>query len=363
MVSIAILATGDEIVQGDVLNTNTRYIAQALQADGFPVHIHAACCDEESAMLACFQWLTASHDVIITVGGLGPTTDDKTRFVLADFTQEPLIEHEKAMQHITARLQSLNLSMNAGNRQQALFPANTQLFPNPHGSAFGGCYTWNNKRYILLPGPPRECLPMFNEYVLPIFHALQPTHQVLLRWRLFGVAESVLDHMMEEALADMDCETGYRWDPPYVEFKVRCLPSMAETIQKRVDSLAKPHIIASVEEKASEKLRSLLENRQATVVINDKVTGGVLQTLIQRPANHAFLYFNQSDCKADWNIHIQGLDGYWTGEKQDKNTLSVTIQQQNGLMKETCELPWFGSNMLHYAAEWVSFKIVDMMSK
>lgn len=359
---IAILATGDEVVSGDILNTNTRFIAQSLQIEGFGPALHMACCDNEKQMLECLDFLIPSHDMIIIIGGLGPTTDDKTRFVLSAFTQEPLVEQAEAMEHIAARLKALNLKMNAGNRQQALFPENTQLFPNPHGSAFGGCYTWKNKQFILLPGPPRECIPMFNTYVLPLLRSLRPTDEVLLKWRLFGIAESVLDEMMEKALADVECETGYRWDPPYVEFKVRCQPSLVETIKKRIDPLAKPHIISSLEENASESLRKFLEALQESVMIRDTATGGVLQTLIQSPANHAFIHFDESNHSPDWEILIQGLDAYWAGKHAAKCMLSLSIKHQNRIMEDAIELPWFNTRVLHYAAEWLSFRMKEKMS-
>lgn len=113
--------------------------------------------------------------------------------------------------------------------QQCLFPANARLFPNPYGTAMGCSYSWKGKVFILLPGPPRECLPMFNQDVLPLLlQTSRHSNKQILRWRVFGLAESEIAQILEEALEGLDCQTGYRLETPYLEFKVRCKRELIE---------------------------------------------------------------------------------------------------------------------------------------
>ena len=137
--TIAILATGDEIIHGDTLNTNSHAIAHAINSEGLALGLHVSSSDNENEMLGCIEFLSQKHDTIILLGGLGPTSDDRTRFVLARFLKTTLVEFPKALAHIQARITRANLSLNPGNRQQALFPSGAVLLPNPHGTAMG-CY-------------------------------------------------------------------------------------------------------------------------------------------------------------------------------------------------------------------------------
>ncbi len=188
--TIGILATGDEIVHGDTLNTNGQDMAQILSSEGFPLGFHLSCSDKEKDILTSLQFLTQKHDTIILIGGLGPTTDDLTRFALAKWTGEPLIQHADALKHVQDRLSRARVTMNEGNLQQCFFQATAKLLPNPHGTAMGGYYQWKNKTFILLPGPPRECLPMFKNYVLPLLADVQRSQKHILKWCIFGLAES-----------------------------------------------------------------------------------------------------------------------------------------------------------------------------
>lgn len=361
--SIAILATGDEIVHGDTLNTNAHDIAHILSSEGLSLGLHMACSDKEAEMIECLAVLTRKHDTVIIIGGLGPTTDDLTRFALAKFTQETLVQHEEALAHIQSRLQAANVTINQGNLQQCLFPESAQILPNPHGSAVGCYYIWENKTFILLPGPPRECLPMFNNHVLPMLQQKAHSQKQILKWRIFGLAESEIGQILEEALADIDCNTGYRLDVPYIEFKVRCRAELVDTIKGIVDPILTPHTIATVEQKASDKLRELILKINEPITIIDDVTGGLLQSLITRPGmNHLVRFHNQG--KTSLYFHLSGLEEYWTKEPP-KGTTQVIIHYRNHNQEggETHQIPYRSPLVLSYAAEWLSFRLFHLINQ
>jgi len=360
--TIAILATGDEIIHGDTLNTNGFDIAHALSAESMQLGMQLACSDKESDIVDGLRFLSRHHQTIIIMGGLGPTSDDRTRFALARFLNTPLIEHDVAIKHIQTRLSRAGLELNAGNRQQAYFPEKAKLLANPHGTALGCCYQHQDQLFFLLPGPPIECLNMFHTDVLPYLRQqLPPSQKQLIKWRLFGVSEGMIAEKLDQALQHLPCETGYRLERPYLEFKIICHQDDISTVKQIIDPMVKPYIIASPEQRASERLQSVIEQLQQSIVITDEATGGLLQTLIQRPSNFQWLHF-QSTSHADWYFHIQGLQEYWQQESEKKTSqISLSYRGKNKENNETHTLPYYSPWVVNAAAEWLAFQIVNIL--
>lgn len=361
--TIAILATGDELIQGDTLNTNTQAIAHALHSEGLILGNQLTCTDQEDDIVDSLSYLSQKHDIVIITGGLGPTTDDRTRFALARFLKVDLVKFAKAHEHVQTRLRRAGLKMNSGNQQQTLFPKDAILFQNPHGSAMG-CYYQNEQQiWMMLPGPPRECIPMFMEQGMPLMQNTKHHHQSLLKWRLFGVAEGEIAEVLETALQGLACETGYRLETPYLEFKVRCDPNLVMKIKQKIDPLVLPHVIASPGQKASEKLSALIQHLRISIVVIDDVTGGVLQRLIQKPANYAWLKFHETT-SAKLYFHLSGLQEYWLEESGVTSTL-LTIKYQNETEHgiESHQIPYRSSLVIEYAAEWLCFRLLHLIDQ
>lgn len=362
--AIAILATGDELIQGDTLNTNTQAIAHALHSEGLSLGIQMSCRDKEGDIMDGLTFLSQNHDIIILTGGLGPTTDDRTRFALGRFLDTPLIEFSEALEHIQARLVKANLKMNAGNHQQTLFPPNAILLPNPNGTAMGCYCSENHKIFILLPGPPRECIPMFMTHVIPLIQNTEHHNQQLLKWRLFGVAEGEIAEVLESALEGVHCETGYRLETPYLEFKVRCDPIDAPRIKQMIDPLVLPHFIAPPEQKASERLCLMIEHLQKSMVIIDDVTGGVLQRLIHRPCNYHWLKFHDTASSPQLYFHLSGLEEYWKEQAQASVThLTIKYHNDTEHVSESHQIPFRSSLVIEYAAEWLCFRMLHLIDQ
>ncbi|KTD48544.1 competence damage inducible protein CinA [Legionella rubrilucens] len=359
----ALLATGDEIVIGDTLNTNGQQIAHALHAEGLALGLHMTCGDDETQIYQSLSYLASQHDIILITGGLGPTSDDRTRYALARLMGVGLEKFPEALEHIQKRLRHSALSLSTGNQQQALFPPGATLLPNPNGTAMG-CYCyWQNKLLILLPGPPRECLPMFNQHVLPLLQTSAHTDKTLLKWRVFGVAESQIAQQIDEAVQALDCETGYRLETPYVECKVRCRESLVEKVRDIIEPIVAPHTIATTEKKASEALCDLIIARNVHLSIQDDATGGVLQRLLQQPENYPLLAFN-SQTPQPLHFHITGLEEYW--HQQDTGTttevrIAYTSAKRQG--QECRELPYRSPLVVHIAAEWLSFRLFHLINE
>lgn len=361
--TIAFLATGDEIVHGDTLNTNTQAMAHVLSSEGHPLGLHIACSDKEKDIVDCLNFLAQQHDVIIITGGLGPTTDDRTRFALGRFLNEPLIEFTDAVHHIETRLSRGKIALNAGNMQQALFPAQAKLLPNPNGSAMGCSGLWHKTQYFMLPGPPRECLPMFHDFVLPELTQLNRSSKQLIKWQLFGVAESEIAAVLEHALADLDCQTGYRLDVPYIEFKVKCRPEMIRTVKDRVDPLVKAHLISQGDLKASAFLRQVILEKGVSTTILDEATGGQLEILLKHPGDQGLILFHHNST-AKIEFHIQGLSEYWQQLPSDgKATLKLSYKHGHLQHSQSQSIPYRSQYVVHYAAEWLCYRMAQIIQQ
>lgn len=361
--TIAILATGDEIIHGDTLNTNSFYLAQQLSFEGLPLGLQLTCSDKKTEIIRCLDFLAKDHNILILIGGLGPTTDDLTRFALAEYTGDPLVQHAEARTFLTEKFKQSKVALNEGNLQQCLFPQSAKLLPNPHGSAMGCSYSWNNKLFILLPGPPRECLPMFQNEVFPSLLQTQHSSKQIIRWRIFGLAESEIAHILEEALAEIDCQTGYRLDTPYIEFKVKCAGSLVETVKAIINPILAPHVISTVEKKASDLLRDLIISLNEPITLLDDVTGGLLQTLLIKPGTFHLIHTHPCE-KTKLQFHLHGLEAYWMSKPSEGNT-QLTIDYESPKVKEseTHQLPFRSPLVVHYAAEWLCFRLFHLINQ
>jgi nicotinamide-nucleotide amidase len=222
MNKIGFLATGNELTEGDILNTNGQFMAQLLTQEGFVIGLHIIVPDDEKIIADSLDFLLLTHATIIVTGGLGPTSDDKTRQALSKVVQQPLVFDESTWQTIRTRIRNrLGHEPHSSNQQQALFPEGAVIMPNPHGTA-AGCFIINyNKTIYMLPGPPKECIPMFEEYVLPnLLKTRESLPRRKISYQLKGVAESDIAARVDAALKAYPVSTGYRVNSPFIEVKI-----------------------------------------------------------------------------------------------------------------------------------------------
>lgn len=219
---IGFLATGNEITEGDILNTNTREMAHILMEHGVSIGNHVMVSDDEEDIENALEFLLPHHQIIIITGGLGPTSDDKTRYALSKFIKKELIFDEVTWQHICDRYQKrLNKEAHPSNRPQALFPEGSKIIPNPEGSAAGCRVDYQNKVIFMLPGPPKECMLMFLENLLPeLLSHPQTIDRVKLSWKLRNAIEGEIAAQIDEALKTYPVITGYRAESPFLEVKI-----------------------------------------------------------------------------------------------------------------------------------------------
>lgn len=366
MKKIAILATGDEVVEGEILNTNTQIIAQKLTELGFYVHSHLSCRDDEASICQSVGYLLKDNDFIITIGGLGPTDDDITRFAIAKLLNLPLEFNSLTWRWIENRYRKLKLPIPQTNRQQALFPKGCQVLPNDAGSADGALMRTKGKVIVMLPGPPTECLPMIDKAIIPFlkqhFVASFPT---LYKWRVFGISESLLaekiqTHFSEEVSKDI----AYRWHYPYIDVKYRhSNEEKALSVKANLDKFLDQYIICANDVTASALLKNIIKHKTLTVNINDRLTGGLLQTHLLTPEVFSKLYFNQDDSKhCDLSITLTGLEPYWSGETNLSglliNIVSIRAHQRTKLTIDLKDPPL---RVMPYVIELLSAQLIKIL--
>ncbi len=360
---IGILVTGDELVNGDITDRNCQQISQILVDNGFSMGQHLCSGDDLDTLKDSFLFLLERHHIVITTGGLGPTSDDKTRFAISDIIQRPLLFNPDSWQRVTERLQSFSLPIHESNRQQALFPEGSTPLPNEKGTADGCKIAYQEKLIFMLPGPPHECLPIFKKHVLPSIKkriAIAPTFYK--KWRLFGVSEGEIAATIDDALKDIPCSTGYRTDYPYLECKIRA--EEKQNIEKILKPLLDPYLLSDEYLPASKLLRHTLKNLKAPMIIDDQATGGKLQTQLLRPYNRNNLQFkplslSHNDCLA---IEIQGLNELWNQTSPPCHTqLTLHFHQQGENFTQTHTLPFRHKKIIDYAVELVCHKITQFL--
>lgn len=186
----AIISQGDEIVIGQTLDTNSKWIAARLLDLGVVPVEHISLPDDRVAIAAAFTRLSERVDLIVSSGGLGPTEDDLTRFALADASSDALLEDSEALAQIAAWFAVRGRQMNELNRVQALRPTRAEFLPNLFGTAPGIRARIGRCEVFCLPGPPRELAPMFEKLVAPRLKP-DPSRTVLVRvLHTIGMGES-----------------------------------------------------------------------------------------------------------------------------------------------------------------------------
>lgn len=203
-----IIAIGDEITSGQLLDTNTQWLSQRLEDLGVRVLYHTTVGDELAPNIDVFRQAIARADVIVATGGLGPTADDLTREALAHATGRPLEQNAEVLAYIRDMFARRNWPMPASNALQAMFPKGSQVIPNPHGTAPGIDLELVREgrspcRIFCLPGVPAEMVNMWHDSVAATIAGFIGDSRRVIRRRLlhcFGAGEGRIESMLPDLI-------------------------------------------------------------------------------------------------------------------------------------------------------------------
>ncbi len=196
----AVIAVGNEVLFGDTVNTNGAFVAAELTAAKVQMVLQTVVPDQISQLVAAISQARRVADLVVLIGGLGPTVDDITRQAIADATGCPLQLDPTALADVERYFAERRRPMSQSNRQQALVPVGGQALANQRGTAPGLWLEVDSQVVVALPGPPIELAPMFRETVLPrLRQRLEGGRQVI--WlRTSGIGESTLQDLLGDLL-------------------------------------------------------------------------------------------------------------------------------------------------------------------
>jgi len=191
-----ILSVGTELLLGDILNTNAQYISRELANFGINVYYQTVVGDNPERLKNAYNFALNRADIVITTGGLGPTKDDLTKEIAAEYFNKKLVLDNKSLQEIITFFKKINREISENNKKQAYFPEGSIIIENNNGTAPGCIIEENNKIAILLPGPPKEMIPMLNETVIPYLKKFHEGTLVSKVLRITGIGESSVDNLI-----------------------------------------------------------------------------------------------------------------------------------------------------------------------
>jgi nicotinamide-nucleotide amidase len=291
---VELINTGSELMLGRVLNTHQQWLCRRLADLGCVVTRQVAVPDTGSDIQQAVREALARADLVIATGGLGPTSDDLTRDLVAQMLGTELREDAAVLAHISQFFESRKRPMPEHTKVQALVPEGAIVLPNPHGTApglamevqpnpfrAGGRPSW----LIMLPGPPRELRPMFSDTVIPLLgRVLPPASGFVCRTlRTTGIGESVVQEKIGGPLqrwVEAGLDLGYCARPGQVDVRLAARGGDAEKRVREAEAVVREllglHIYGVDDEDLETVIVRLLTERKVTLALAESCTGGCI---------------------------------------------------------------------------------------
>ena len=198
-----ILCTGEELLLGDIVNTNAAFLSAELTRLGACVYHHSVVGDDAKRLGECVSEGLSRADIVVVSGGLGPTKDDLTKETVAKIFGRKMYMHNDSLEAIEAYFAKTGRIMSKNNEKQAMMPEGAIVFPNHFGTAPAlALENDNGQSVIMLPGPPSELVPLFFEQVVPYLKSKSPMAIVSKNIHFFGIGESALAEKLDGLLID-----------------------------------------------------------------------------------------------------------------------------------------------------------------
>jgi len=278
-----IVTVGTEMLLGDLVDTNTAWISRRLAELGVGIYRHTTIGDNSERIVAALRGAASSSDLVITTGGLGPTSDDLTNACLSTLTGRVMVEYPEAREHVDTMFAKFGRTPTANNYKQALFPEGTQLIPNPVGTAMGALLEWNGTLFATLPGVPTEMKSMFEATLEPLIRARSEGSIVSKTLHFAGIGESALAEKVQEFLDAADPTVAPLAGQGRVRLRITTRAATEEEAQEKIAPVEKEVItrlsdyyFGADDETLEGAVGRLLLERGATLALAESCTGGLL---------------------------------------------------------------------------------------
>ena len=337
-IAVSIIATGEELIRGEVQDTNSLFIAQELYEVGGKVKTIAAVSDGKADIVRVIKQALEVADLVIISGGLGPTSDDVTRDAVAEVVGKGLILNEDSLLRLQSYLEQKGRIVSENNKRQAYFPEGAVVFENRFGTAdaFRVEVESGTKQIVSLPGVPREMKPLLSEVIVPwleVAYDLKPYPSV--KFKTFGLSESYIGKVIESCALSPSIYVSYRVHFPEIlltftereeqnEFKAK--EKLYQCVDQVRTALKEEHIIAFDHTPTiGEVVGEILSGKNLTFALAESCTGGQCSSLVV-DAPGASKYF------------LGSFVTYSNELKQSVLGVALkTLEEQGAVSKETAE--------------------------
>jgi len=319
MLVVEMLSTGDEVLHGQIVDTNAAWLADCFFQQGLPLSTRTTVGDNLDSLINVFLERSQHADILIVNGGLGPTSDDLSALAAAKAAGVPLVEHTEWIEVMERYFISRGRVMPETNRKQALLPENAELIDNPVGTACGFSIKLNNCLLFFTPGVPSEFKVMVNDQILPRLRAkfTLPEPPICLRLTSFGRSESSLAKQFDHIELPDACVLGYRSSMPIIELKLTGPASQKALMEQQWHSIKQgvgDNLIFEGTEGFAKKISKQLQERQLKVAVSEQFSAGLLS----------------------WTLSSEGAlnNMSYVVENEPEQTLSTLIDRAKNIAKD-----------------------------
>lgn len=325
-----IITVGTEILLGDILNTNCRYLSRELAAMGIEMYYQITVGDNEERLLKTLEESLNRSDIVICTGGLGPTEDDITKEVCAKYFGYELELHKPSLDAMIERFKHMNRVPTKNNEKQAYFPKEAYILKNDNGTAPGCIMKKEGKMIVVLPGPPKEMESMFENYVKPYLSKLTDDVIESEVLRIIGVGESKVENDILDIIDSQTNPTIATYAKGYectlrITAKAKSVEEAKELIKPMSDEMKRrfgQSLYATGETSIEEVVAKMLVENNLKIAVAESCTGGMVSaSLINYPGiSSVFMegcvtYSNEAKMKS-LGVKKETLDVY--GAVSDK---------------------------------------------
>jgi nicotinamide-nucleotide amidase len=294
--SAEIVTIGTEMLLGDLVDTNTAWISQRLAELGVAIYRHTTVGDNPERIVETLREASSRSTLVITTGGLGPTSDDLTNACLSTLTGREMVEYPEAREHVDEMFERFGRKPTENNYKQALFPRGSELIPNPVGTAMGALVEWAGTLFATLPGVPVEMKTMFGEALEPLIRARSDGAIVSKTLHFAGIGESALAERVQDFLDAADPTVAPLAGQGRVRLRITTRANTEEEAQEKIRPVER-EVIARLDdyffgeddETLEGAVARLLQEKGATLALAESCTGGLLaKRLTDMPGSSAY---------------------------------------------------------------------------
>jgi nicotinamide-nucleotide amidase len=340
-----ILSTGDELTTGRVIDTNSAVITERLFAIGVEVAAILKVGDDKEQLLWALRQAQALADIVIGTGGLGPTSDDLTTEVVAEFLGCNLRQSDQVAGKLQQRFKERGISWSANTLKQAMFPDGSTIISNPVGTAPGFQVPIGpDKTLLWLSGVPQEMVAMLHQTVLPWIERQpgQAVHAFSCMFKIHGVTEGKLDEVLRPVHLGDHGRLSFRAHYPDLSLRLTVRTKspngsvLFETIKNEIRAILGKHIYAEGDITLEEVIGGLLMDKQQTLALAESCTGGYISYRVTRIAGSSAYYYGgavtySNEAKIRFlGVRPETLEEHGAVSRQTALEMSAGIKQRTG---------------------------------